>query len=378
MHRWRNCPGSPKLSRGVPNISSRFAEEGTEAHDLAKNILEARKRGKPEPDTFEYEDEMIDMVGVYVDHVIALGKEKNVRQLFEHRFDLSSVYPGCFGTADAVTYYPDTQLLVVTDLKYGAGILVDVRDNDQLKYYALGVVVSLKWPVKTIRLEICQPRTWAGEPVSKWEMDIFELWEFSDELVEAAVRTKMDDTQLVAGDWCRFCPAAAAGICPLVKQQLVSLGSKTLVNFDVPPIDYEQIGRWIKWFPILRGIMTQMTEFAYQHAKKGVKIPGTKLVDKRAHRKWRNEVYALEALSDYVSPKRMVKLKMMSPAEIERISENEIAELSKKEFKKFIADLVVKESSGYALVSEDDDRPEVKPISAKSVFALTDETDAFA
>ncbi len=378
MHRWRNCPGSVKLSRGVPNISSRFAEEGTEAHALAALILEARKLGKPEPDTFEYEDEMLDMVRVYVDHIIELGKKDGAVQLFEHRFDLSSVFPGCFGTADGVTYYPDERLLIVTDLKYGAGILVDVKDNCQLKYYALGAVVSLGWKVEKVRLEICQPRTWTGEPVSKYDMDIFQLWEFADEIKEAAFRTQLEDTQLAVGDWCRFCPSAAAGICPLIKKELVALPTMTMKNFDVPPIDYEQIGRWIKLFPILKGIMSQMNEFAYAHARKGIKIPGTKFVAKRSHRSWRNEEEALKQLGEWVNPRQLVKMKMLSPAEVERIRNEDIIELSKKEFKKLVVDLVVKNSSGYALVSEDDDRPEVKPIEAKTVFASADETDAFA
>jgi len=378
MHRWRNCPGSVKLSRGVPNTSSRFAEEGTEAHALAASILEARKLRKPEPDTFEYEEDMIDMVGLYVEHITELGKVKGAIQLFEHRFDLSSIFPGCFGTADGVTYYPGERLLVVTDLKYGAGILVDVRDNCQLKYYALGAVVSLGWPVEKIRLEICQPRTWTGEPVSTYEMDIFELWEFADEIVEAALRTQTDETQLTMGDWCRFCPAAAAGICPLIKKELVTLPSATLRNWDIPPIDYEQIGKYIKMFPILKGIMSQMTEFAYQQRLKGVVVPGTKLVAKRSHRHWKDEEAAHKVLEEHIDPVKLAKVKMLSPAEIEKLPKEDLGALKRVQLKKFVADLVDKKSSGFALVSEDDDRPEVKRIEAKEVFASTLEIDALS
>lgn len=379
MHRWRNCPGSVKLSRGVPNISSTFAEEGTEAHELAASILEARKLGKREPDTFEYEDEMVDMVGLYVDHMIALGSwSPDAIQLFEHKFDLSSIFPGCFGTADGVTYYPSEQLIVVTDLKYGAGILVDVRDNPQLKYYALGAMVSLKWPIKKVRLEIVQPRTWAGDPVSAYEMDVFELWEFADEIVEAARRTQIDDTQLAVGEWCRFCPAAASGVCPLIKNQVVELAKGSLLNFDIPPIDYNYIGLMIKWAPVIKGVLSQVNEFAYQHARKGIKIPGTKLVQKRSHRNWKDEKEAYEQLSEHIDPVKMSKVKMVSPSEVERMPLADIGGLKRAALKKFVGELVIKSSSGCALVSEDDDRPEIKLIEAKSVFASTEENDAFA
>lgn len=378
MHRWRNCPGSVKLSRGVPNISSRFAEEGTEAHELAKRFLEARKFGKPEPDVFEYDEEMVDMVGVYVDHINELGQEDGAVQLFEHRFDLSSIFPGCFGTADGVTYYPRQRLLIVTDLKYGAGILVDVKDNPQLKYYALGAMISTGWDVMKVRLEICQPRTWMGQPVTSFELDAFDLWEFADEIREAAQRTLLEDTQLTMGEWCRFCPAAASGICPLIKKELVALPSATLRNWDIPPIDYDAIGRYIKMFPILKGIMSQMTEFAYQQSQKGIKIPGTKLVAKRAYRRWKDETAATERLiEEGLVPKQIVEMKMKSPAEIEKLKKSELGGMKKKDLVKIVTELTDKNSSGFALVSEDDDRPEVKRLGVETVFASAVKFDAF-
>ena len=384
MHRWSNCPGSVKLSRDVPSFSSFLAEEGTEAHELAANILEARELGKQEPDTFEYDEEMIDMVDVYVDHVIGLKTSKDVVQLFENKFDLSSIFPGCFGTADAVTYYPASQLLVVTDLKYGAGILVDVEDNKQLKYYALGAMVSLGYPVKKVRLEICQPRTWAGDPVSTCELDVFELWEFADELVEAAQRTQLEDTQLAAGGWCQFCPAASAGLCPLVKKQMteLALAKGSLLNYDIPPVDYDQIGKMIKWFPIIKSTMAQMTEFARQSALKGIKIPGTKLVEKKSRRAWKDEEQAKEELSDYLYERDITETKMLSPAKIEDViakaNETEVFFKTKKEIKEFVTDLTMQTSVGYSLVSENDRRKEAKKISAKSVFTSAEEIDALS
>ena len=38
-HRWLACPGSIRLSAGMPNTGSVYAEEGTAAHELAEKCL---------------------------------------------------------------------------------------------------------------------------------------------------------------------------------------------------------------------------------------------------------------------------------------------------------------------------------------------------
>ncbi len=381
MHRWRNCPGSVQLARSVPkdiNLSSVYAEEGTEAHALAKDILEARKSGALEPDTIDKDPEMVDMVDLYVQHLMALGKEtKDAVQLFEYRFDLSSLWPGCFGTADGVTYYPAQKLLVVTDLKYGAGILVDVVRSDQLMYYALGAVLALGWEVHKVRLEIVQPRTWVGEPISSWETDIFELYEFADELVEAARATVDETMRLRVGPWCRFCPAAAANQCPLLREKAKALASAEYVNYDIEPVDYAEIGRLLAWFPVLKAWMSGVDQFAYAAAMRGVKIPGRKLVPKYGRKSWRNAAEAennLRALgfgNDSIISK---------PKPVELLSPSQIAALpvkgrgiSKKDLKTAVDRLSHSISSGYALVPEEDTREAVREITFETAFGSAEE-----
>src|SRR5690606_26092408 len=38
-HRWMKCAGSIALSRGIPNVDSEYAREGTAAHELAEKCL---------------------------------------------------------------------------------------------------------------------------------------------------------------------------------------------------------------------------------------------------------------------------------------------------------------------------------------------------
>ena len=42
MYRWATCPGSVRLSKGIPNRSSKYAQEGTDAHEWAAKILDGK------------------------------------------------------------------------------------------------------------------------------------------------------------------------------------------------------------------------------------------------------------------------------------------------------------------------------------------------
>jgi hypothetical protein len=70
MERWQNCPGSIRLSRGIPNTESVYAQEGTKAHELAERILTT---GEIPPDT---DPEMLEAVLVYVNYIRTLTGEE--------------------------------------------------------------------------------------------------------------------------------------------------------------------------------------------------------------------------------------------------------------------------------------------------------------
>lgn len=371
MKRWKNCSGSVELSKDIESYSSDFADEGTEAHDLACKILVARRAGQPEPDMFDVSDEMIDAVNLYVDRMDELNVDDAI-QLFEHRFHLKDIHPLCFGTADGVTYYPSKKLLVVSDLKYGSGVFVDVVQNDQLKYYALGAILTLKWPVHKIRIEIIQPRISFAAAIRPWEIDLFDLMEFADELLEAAKRTEEPNAPLHAGDWCRWCPAAA--ICPLIKDKALELTRR--VYKKIPgqdKLDYEELGESVLWLPILKAWIASVSSFAYNEAMMGENIPGSKLVQKRPTRKWKNEDDAARLLANIGVPKDeiyKVQKKLITPAQVEKIPLRLVkANVKTRDgLKEYVGDLVVKVSSGFSLVPEKDDRKEANTVSAASVF----------
>jgi len=202
--RWLACPGSIRLSEGVEQTTSVYAEEGTRAHELAAEIL----RNFPINIT-EYEPEILNNVLIYTDYVQSIPKDKI---LIEHKFDLSHLYPNMFGTSDCTIYQAKTKTLHVIDLKFGKGIFVKAENNTQLLYYALGAFEEMKLPIREIQMTIVQPRYKSEDKIRSHLIHASDLYDFSIDLIEGAKKTEDINAPLVKGFHCKFCPAKR--ICP--------------------------------------------------------------------------------------------------------------------------------------------------------------------
>jgi len=211
MYRWSACPGSVEMSRMAwPEKDSVYAVEGTIAHDVASYFLENNEW--PAPSRY---DEMTEKsmeaikkaVTVYTDYIDNLRLMHFRYQIFiEHGFDMGSVYPGAYGTADCVFYDMGNKVVKVIDYKHGAGLVVEVEDNLQLLYYALGAVTSLKLPFREVELTVVQPRAFHPKgKIRKWRIDVTTLLDFENKLVESAERTKAKNPKFKEGNHCFFC-----------------------------------------------------------------------------------------------------------------------------------------------------------------------------
>lgn len=375
MKRWAACPGSVKLSEGIESRSSVFAEEGTKAHELAEKWLNEGEHAMA-----GYPVDMVEHVSVYIDAVMERWDAGSVNTvLVEQRFHLHELHSDLFGTSDAIVWQPAIERLSVIDLKYGAGVPVEVEDNPQLQYYALGALLANKqWKPREVEVVIVQPRCPHPDgPVRTQVLQVVDLLDFAADLVEAVKRTEeasaaydLEDTPsykaywfelyLTLGDHCRFCPAAA--ICPKQRsnaQELAKIAFTPGVSYDA-----QQLADTLEWLPILEAWIKNTREFAYAEAEKGHDIPRHKLVEKRATRKWRDPIEAWKHLKaagvDYSEALEEPALK--SPAAIEK--------LLPKDKRTILDELTVKESSGHTLVHESDKREAIK-VDAKSAFANT-------
>lgn len=349
MYRWSACPGSVRLSDGVPNHSSAYAEEGTLAHEYAAMWLEGQ-----EPYAPDAPDDMLPAVQVYVE-TIQEDREPGDILLVEKSFDLSEIVEGAFGTSDAILFKPKAGKMICYDYKHGAGIPVEVVENKQALYYGLGAMLSNKdWEVETVELVIVQPRCeHPAGPVRRWEVDSFRLLDFAGELEEAAKRTLDPNAPLNEGEWCRFCPAATN--CPKMNESALALADEVFAPEE--GYDPERLARQLNFIPVVEAWISQVREFAYQEAVHGRIPPGFKLVAKQARRKWKSEDEVISWCEEngIGEAVRNAPQKLKSPAQLEKaVHKSKRDELS---------ELVIKSSSGEYLVSEDDPRPAVELLS---------------
>ena len=180
--RWMTCPGSVVLSDGMPQKTSVFAEEGTQAHAVA----EAWLRGKDS----DSDRDMVEHVRVYVDHVTGLGGKLHIEQRVK-------VNDEVYGTADAVVWQDDAKHLHIVDLKYGAGVAVEVHGNLQLKIYALATLLTFGYPATQVTATIVQPRCPHGDgPVRSVTFDVVDLLDFHADLEDAVKRVGRADADI--------------------------------------------------------------------------------------------------------------------------------------------------------------------------------------
>lgn len=369
-HRWSKthggCPGSVKLCEGIKSVDSDYAKEGTAAHEIAATVLDNYFFTKGERATIPHgtKPETMDAIRVYTDFVkreATMGRSEidKGHVLIEHKFDLSTVHPGLFGTSDAIIYHPHEKKLVVADYKHGAGIAVEVEDNLQLKYYGLGALLSTGFPCETVELVIVQPRI-PGEAIKRWAFSSVELLDFAADLEFDAKYTEKEDAELNPGSHCRFCPAAAAK-CPAIKEQAQAMAKLDFKKHDI--YEPKDLAKALKFIPTMEAWIKQVREFAYAESVQGRTPPGWKIVAKRGTRKW---VASEEEIINYLVDATMkdesefYDRTIKSPAQIEKGISKQLGE----KLRTMCATVV----NGYNLVPESDPRPEVK-LDAASDFS---------
>lgn len=383
MKRWSACPGSVRLSRDIESRSSAFAEEGTLAHAVAEAWLTNGEQSLDQP--FSYDDhgvtktvtlekEMLDHLAHYVDAVFSRWDNVKAHLLVEQRFHLHELHSDLFGTSDAIVWQPEIRRLSVLDLKYGAGVPVEVNDNPQLMYYGLGALLANpQWKPVEVEVVIAQPRCPHSEgPVRAQVLQVVDLIDFAGELVDAVKRTEnasdefgriadWDEQHLNAGDHCRWCPAAGLP-CP----RLEARAQETARNAFAPGLPYDgaKLAETLEWLPILEAWIKNVREFAYAEAEKGNGIPRHKLVEKRATAKLKEG--AITRLAEALGVPAVELFKDPEPLGITEIRAKAPGK-NAKERDAFLEPFVVKESSGHTLVHESDRRDAIK-VDAKSAF----------
>lgn len=320
----------------------------------------------------EMDEAFVEAVQEYVDDIDAyyrIGDVEFVEQSFTDA--MKKLHPKFGGSADYVNFRPSTRWLRVEDLKFGAGIAVDVDDNKQLKYYALGALLANPdFNAETVEIRIAQPRCDHEQGrFRSYTFPAIDLVDFAAELVAAARETEDPFTaKLVPSKKaCRFCPANAANKCEAIQKATHAV---IAADFDIitDPSRYskEQIGEFLTKLPLAEARIAAVREFAYQEALRGEKIPGHKLVEKRATRHFTDVEQATAIADALLGEEAYAPRKLRSPKQIED-------RLGKKKFGAEFGLIVDKSSSGYTLVPDTDPRAPAQAVSQLSDFSVVDE-----
>jgi hypothetical protein len=345
--RWLNCPGSVALSEGIPDGSSFYAAEGSAAHELLEKALHNEgpvwepEIGEPwEHDGFtgEVTQEMVDAVQVAVDYVrkqvaeaedIGFGVEPEVRLERRVNFDRLNPPEGLDGGTCDVTIWsgPEMRNLHVIDYKHGQGVFVEVEGNEQLLSYALGAIATDGRRPDRIKTTIIQPRHHAGDPVRSAEYTWAEIVEFKRDLFAAAEDTAKPGAPLVVGDWCRFCPALPQ--CPaqadhatqLAQAEFDELDADTAPTLLADPklMTPDQLGAVLDGAKFVEDWIKAVRAHVSSLIDRGEEVPGWKLVEGRANRRWSDE----ERAERYMARKGLgvderFTRKLVSPAQAEK------------------------------------------------------------
>lgn len=368
--RWMKCPGSVTLSRGIGDVESDYAAEGTAAHKLAETCLLTGVPawsliGQPmytpgEGEAIQVDKEMADAVQIFVDAVdLAFPERDQGNTWVEKFFYCPDLHPMYFGRSDLVYLERDKRRLHVIDYKHGAGIVVDVEDNPQLKYYGCGVLEELwLWgEVDEVVLTIAQPRGfhWAG-PVRSWTVDTETLGAWLEGELLPAMNEAMVSTATASGEHCRFCPAHSRA-CPQILadiEEMEALMAEAEAKGGVQELTNDQVARLLELNEVAKIAAKAAQQTAFVRLQNGHDVPGWKLAPAKVNREWKKSA---EPRAKKLFGEKAFERKMLSPAQLEKLPKGN----------EFVAANAFKPEARLTVVREGDARPAVNK-SVKSAF----------
>lgn len=299
--RWIACPPSARLTENMEGGSSKYAEEGSRAHEVCeahlRHCLKYWKAGRAAPVLGESirldgqpDDpaEMIRAANLYVDflHGLWLGFASCPGVFIEQEVNVEQWVPGGFGTCDCLLI--GDSVLHIVDFKYGQGVPVSCENNPQLMYYALGAyaLFAATDEIQTVRMSIVQPRI--QEEPETFEMPLADLLDWAEKTLRPAAMLAWEGKgNFAPGEkQCRFCRAY-----PTCRAWQDKYGE--LAGFEPLPqpatLSDKELGEWLRKLVGLADYARDLEEYAQQALLDGHQIPGWKLVEGRSTRKWSDQ-----------------------------------------------------------------------------------------
>lgn len=382
--RWLSCTRSPSYlvenaHRLPEDLETAYSREGTEAHSHAAAAL-----------LFGYvEDSIPEHMRAGVKGWVELVESQvtGPKQL-QVEIKVPLFYkPDSNGIVDA--WVLTDECLYINDFKFGAGVMVEVRNNPQLVIYAESLIRTMELREKglpeqfDVQIAVFQPRTREGEPLKVWRTSLGEVGLLASRIGAVASAILKDNREVVtfapSPDACRWCPAK--GFCEAraegAVQPLRDAGAtgenpfeviKTACNLDhtalpVPVLEQLAVasieGTLAKW-------LKDVQEYVQSLAMSGKEtFPNLKVVESKKHRVWTNEEEAATLLKPKLKDKLFKEPEIISPSAAEKLLKG--AELSTR-FQNRFAQLVHQPKGEPVLALASDKRPSFNQPTPGEVF----------
>lgn len=355
--RWIACTPSARVTEHLPGETSKYAEEGTSAHEVCEGTLRHRlaewEHDQPVNFLLKAPDnppEMIKAANQYVDFVhLQWGLYLHQPEVFiEQEVDVSQWVPGGFGTCDCLLI--GDGILHIIDFKYGQGVPVNPERNPQLMYYALGAYALFEGieEVSTVRLSIVQPRM--QEEPQTWEISLADLLTWAREVLQPAAEMAWKGEGVYhPGGHCRFCKAYPS--CRAWQKQY-----GPLAGFEPYPepatLSDEELGGWLAKVQGLAAYAKDLEDYAHDALLAGRSLPGWKLVQGRSTRKWTDQDAAFQQMERSGIDEALLYTR--TPISL-TVAEKMIG---KKKFAELMSAFITKAPGAPKLAAASDPRPE--------------------
>ena len=347
---WVHCPGSLIPNLFAEDTSGYEAAEGTVAHSIGEKwltngsppiemldkIVTIEERGQKFeiPVTLD----MFDYVEEYVNWCNVLAGQHYV----ETRVDFSDITPidNQSGSCDHAACEPG--ILTITDLKYGKGIFVPVKDNTQLILYAYGFFrkYDVDYDFQTIVIRIAQPRMSNMDEITLTRKELLDWISFISKRAHAAWQP---NAERVPGtktcQWCKVksnCSALMVQTEKFIDGVFTNLDAEVFQDdmdnlhqridagkFDLVPIipntlTTQQMARILPYRKLVESFFEQLQNELFNRMNNGEVVDNYKIVEGRSSRDFKNIEKAVEELEFLGLDKAdMYTVNFLSPAQAE-------------------------------------------------------------
>ena len=231
------CPPSARLSKDIPEVSTKDAERGTRIHALGELILLGKDDTDGFPDGTEQED--IDIARGYAEYVWDVADISGTIYVEESFHEALAFYhPHLGGTADAVCVVGRD--LHIIDLKTGRNP-ISAENNKQMLTYGLGAIQKHGWDkFDFVHLHIYQPNniskyTYTPKIIKAWSEVLITIAKHADDPFEKPVPHAKA---------CYYCKAKP--VCPAMREKALDAAKQDFKENDLEKLldDAEIASLW--------------------------------------------------------------------------------------------------------------------------------------